>query len=397
MIKSSNLEVGLSSLGSNPLRSSLTIIGIVVGIAAVVTVLSIGKGHEAKIEAEIQRMGASLFWVERTSRSFVSSYPRKHLLSHWLTLADAEAIGKTCTAVMWSVPVSTFFTSGRLNGKSVQLNVCATLSQYFKMKSLELLSGRYLCDEDAMQLSNVCVTEETAGSAVRINQEQYAEIEGRRFRVVGILRHASGSAMTGIVATIHIPITVAQKKLTGDQSIQTILCTAKEGSLQRAMRQVETVLKRRAGGRLDLQLRSSRDIFQRAETLTNTATMVTAGIGMLSLFVGGIGIMNILLASILERTREIGIRLAVGARRKDILIQFLFESICLSILGGILGVVLSIFTSALLSSMVDVPRVLSFEAILVGVAFATGVGVVFGAYPAWRAARLSPVDALRYE
>jgi putative ABC transport system permease protein len=286
---------------------------------------------------------------------------------------------------------------GTLNGKSEQLNAIATTPEYRSVKSLTLVSGRYLSDADIQYRGDVCVIEETAGVNGLSHQEQFVELQGRRFRIVGMLKKESLPSMPGNPIAVHVPIATAQRMFIGERAVHTIYCTAQEGSLERAMKQVENVLKSRTKGTVQFQLRTPRDIFQRAESMTRTATLVTAGIGMLSLFVGGIGIMNILLASVLERTREIGIRKAVGARKKDILFQFLFESILFSVFGGLWGVASGIVVSKFLSSAIEIPAVISVEAIVVGISFAIATGVLFGVYPAWKAAKLNPIESLRYE
>ncbi|MCL4510106.1 MAG: ABC transporter permease [Bacteroidetes bacterium] len=409
-----NLEAGLFSFRNNPLRSTLTITGIVVGIAAVVAVLSIGKGNQAKIEVEVEKMGPSLFWVEPQSSFSMSQVGTSMMLSvsrtaHNLTIRDAALIKKRCTLVKYVAPASSFFVQGTLDGKTVQLNVVATTPEYQRVKSLQLVEGRYICDMDMKELNNICVVEENPGLDLVSKDGHHLTINGTPFRVVGVIKKESAFLPTFTSAVVHVPLTVAQNDSYAGNSIQRIYCladkTAGSSGVEQAKRQVEEVLTTslritNAGvtnENLPFQVLSSRDVFERAESMVKTATMVTAGIGMLSLFVGGIGIMNILLASVTERTREIGVRKTVGARKRDILLQFLFESIVLSLTGGVLGVLIGVFFGKPLGAMIGVPAVLSVDAILAGFSFSIATGMVFGVYPAWKAGRMSPVDALRYE
>ncbi|MHB8338668.1 MAG: ABC transporter permease [Ignavibacteriaceae bacterium] len=403
MIKQ-NLTISLISLRSNLLRSFLTTSGIVIGIAAVVAVLSIGKGNEEKIEAQIQQMGANLFWVTPMSTPLIgnSHFAGQSGMSfsssqYLLTRKDANAIRDRCKEVLWSAPVITSFGTGELNGKTVQLNVIATDPEYLKVKSLEIVAGRYLVDEDLFQLNNVCVIEETPGLRLYPGQENFIFLNSRKFKIVGIIKREKFQIANINSIIIYIPLTVAQKEIIGSPAVQSIYCIGKDNALDIAKRQVETILSSRNGGKMKYDIRSTRDLLNRAETLTRTATMVTAGIGMISLFVGGIGIMNILLASVFERIKEIGIRRSVGARKRDILLQFLFEAIAFSLFGGVIGVIGGLLVTKSLSLIIDIPAVYSFEAVLVGLVFSCFIGLIFGVYPAWKAANFNPIESLRYE
>ena len=247
------------------------------------------------------------------------------------------------------------------------------------------------------QLNDVCVIEENSYSRFSTEQESFIFINGRRFKIIGKIKGETFQITSNKVIAVHIPLTVAQIKIHGSPAVYSIYCLSKDQLLETAKQQVETILQTRSKGEINYEIRGTRDLFSKTETLTKTATMVTAGIGMISLFVGGIGIMNILLASVFERIKEIGIRRSVGAKKRDILLQFLFEAIALTILGGIIGVTTGLFITRFLSAAIEIPYVFSIEAAIAGLVTSTLTGLIFGIYPALKAANLDPVESLRYE
>lgn len=400
-----NFLAGFQALRHNLLRSFLTIAGIVVGIAAVVTVLAIGKGNEAKIQAQIERMGASTFWIEPNfstpsaltpGRIFTSSTSqnRSTVPARALSFQDSKEISRHCTAVKYNAPVTQYADQVSHNGAPTQIDIIATTPAYQRVKALHVVNGRYLTESDMFFGKKVCVIEEQAGLFDGNGVVRKIRIRGHIFEVVGTYRRKNAIPAPFRSLRLHIPYTTAVRTL-GKNEVHRIDCLAQKGGLKRAMQQTRDILLARRRGKADYVVRTPRDFFRQAEEITQTATLVTAGIGMLSLFVGGIGIMNILLASVLERTREVGIRKAVGARKRDILWQFLFESLLFSLAGGVLGIVLGFSASELVGKAIDMPTVITWPAVLVAAGFSALIGLVFGVYPAWKAALLPPIEALR--
>lgn len=399
-----NLEIGLVSLLANPLRSVLTMSGIIVGIAAVVAVLAIGKGQEARIRTEVEKMGENLIRItpQRLGPAIARDFPTftsrpSQTQIEPLRLGDAEAIARTCPAIERVAPVATIYSRATINGVSVQVSVSGTTASYQSVRGYQLLVGRYLADEDLRQRSQVCVLEQSQGFPFLFGSNRYIDIIGLRFRVVGIVKPRSSLSTPVNTVALHVPITLLQERVTGNNEVQTIYCLARPGAMEDAQRQVQRVMTSRGGGKSRFNILTTKDFFEGAENMTRIATLVTAGIGALSLFVGGIGIMNILLASVMERTREIGLRKSVGARSKDILFQFLLESVAFAVSGGVLGICVGVVAASALTSLIGIPAVFSPEAMLVGIVFSLTVGIASGVYPAYKAAKLDPIEALRYE
>lgn len=387
-----NLETAFHSLNHNLFRSFLSVIGIVVGIAAVSTVLSIGKGNELKISEDLQRIGTNLFWiVPDINRSDLQKSINTNIFSSF----TAKRIKRHCSNIHLVSPLASFFSNGTLRGRNYQINVMAVNEDYAKIKSLSLLSGRFISPLDLLKKNRVCVIEEISGALFYKEKDSYLWINGIHFRVIGIV--GKKDFLRPNALNVYIPITSAQEDFSASSRIYRLFLKPYSNRFDRPIDQVEKYLISVKKGKKVFRIFTPRDILKKREEMTRTATLVTAGIAMLSLFVGGIGIMNILISSVYERTREIGIRKSVGARKMDILIQVLFESLIISFSGGFIGIILGIFISGIVTAILKIPYSLSLLSLIIPAVFSLSVGLLFGIYPAVKASRLDPIEALRYE
>jgi putative ABC transport system permease protein len=392
------MKLALSSLKTNKMRSALTLLGIVIGIASVIAMMSIGEGGRRLVSIELAGLGSNLIFVQPDyAREAMSGARRKSL-----TYEDAQAIRKGCPAV-GSVSVSRMGLVTVKYGKD-RYNISATFTDegLSTTHGAGLKEGRFLQELDIRaqrqvailggSLANKLFGEESAiGTKVKIN--------GQSFAVVGVMKE-QGRTIFGenpSDMSAYLPITHS-KRMTGSDEVAFISCEARDMKQVRdAMDQIEKVLAQRHGKDASFNVVSSASILETTETIARIFTVILGGIGGISLLVGGIGVMNIMLVSVTERTREVGIRKAVGAKKADILRQFLFEAISLCLVGGAMGIVLGWAGAALIAKIAKWPTYVSLFSIAVAVISASFSGVAFGVYPAYKAANLDPIEALRYE
>lgn len=398
----------LESLASNKMRSGLTIIGIVIGVAAVISVISIGRGAENSITGSIQGIGTNLLFVFRGGSEDVRN-PQP------LTLGDAEAIADHFQApsVAGVAPILSGNVSVSAEGETTSTSVEGVTPDYSPVRNLNVTEGEFITEEHILGEASVVLlgtdvaeklfgrTEGLVGETIRV--------EGRPFRVIGILESKGGSGFSNEDDRIIVPMTTAQTRLirrsTRDRIDMLVVQASSAEQVSDAMDEISQILRTRHRTKIgadDFTVLSQQDFLSTAKTITNVLTIFLGGIAAISLLVGGIGIMNIMLVSVTERTREIGLRKALGARRIDILIQFLTESSLLSMFGGLLGIGLGAaisFAVGRIAASFDTPinPSISIDTILLATLFSTAVGLFFGLYPANRAASLEPVEALRYE
>jgi len=404
MTLGSLIPMGLDALTRNRMRSILTVLGIVIGVAAVIATLAIGQGARSAVQAQIQAMGSNVLMV---IPGIVTAGGAHGAMGGVTTLTpdDAVAIKNECTAVAAVAPVvrtsaqivygdQNWFT--QIQGSNPDLAVA---------RSWIVESGAFITDSDVRGAAKVCVLGQTVvkqlfgdadpvGSVIRIKEMP--------FRVVGTLVSKGSSGHDDQDDVIICPFTTVQRKMLHITHIQSVVCSAtSELTVNAAVEQVTDLLRQRhrikPGDNDDFFIRTQLDIATTAEATSKVMTLLLASIAAVSLLVGGIGIMNIMLVSVTERTREIGVRRAVGARKLDILLQFLFESAFLSLGGGAIGVALGAVAAKLVSQFAHWPTMVQPGAILLAFGFASFIGVFFGFYPARRAAGLDPVDSLRYE
>ncbi|TET39345.1 MAG: FtsX-like permease family protein [Anaerolineales bacterium] len=398
----------LDSLASNKVRSALTVLGIVIGVGAVIAMLAIGAGAQNTITGSISGIGTNLLFVMRGGSEEVRN-PQP------LTLGDAEAMRDPFAApsVIGVAPVLQGSAEITFTGEGDIVAAVGVTPEHESVRNVEIAEGEFINEIHLLGRSAVVVlgpdiaetlfgrTESIVGESVRI--------EGQPFRVIGITIAKGGQGPTNEDNQIYIPMSTAQTRLfrrSGSDHVDMILVQALNAdAVTTAEEEISAILRNRhrtAIGEDDFTTFSQQSFLEVAETITNVFTIFLGGVASISLLVGGIGIMNIMLVSVTERTREIGLRKAVGARKRDIMLQFLAESALLSLFGGLIGIVLGWALSMLVgaiaaASNADINPVVGIDAVLLATIFSAAVGLFFGLYPAKRAADLEPVEALRYE
>ncbi len=399
------LKVSYRSLGRNKLRSLLTMLGIIIGVAAVIAMLAIGQGARYVVESQIASLGTNLLIVfpgASTSGGF--SFGAGSSIR--LTEDDANGLREQCPAVAYvsqSTRTGAQVVAGNNNWGTA---ITGVTPEYFTIRDWPLEEGNYFTDSDVRGATKVCLLGRTVVKALFGEGNpigQTIRIKKLPFKVIGVLKEKGQNAMGQDQDDIIIaPFSTVQKKLQGISWVGSILVSAvSQMAIYDAQNQITEFLRVRhklppwEGD--NFTVRNQTDIASTFDATSKTLTILLASIASVSLIVGGIGIMNIMLVSVTERTREIGIRMSVGARSRDILFQFLIEAIVLSLSGGLIGVGFGVGASQLISSTAGWPVLISYSSIGLSFFFAGAVGVFFGFYPARKAALLNPIDALRYE
>ncbi|MGE5314608.1 MAG: ABC transporter permease [Acidobacteriota bacterium] len=399
------LKVAMRSLNRNKLRSFLTMLGIIIGVGAVIAMMAVGYGAQYNIEQQIASLGTNVLMIFPGSTNQGGVRGGIGSMSS-LTADDMEAIKNQCPAVSMITPA--IRTGGQVvyGDANWATSVIGGTSDYFAIRNWPLSSGQGFTDADVRSATKVCVIGQTivdnlfkggdpVGSIIRIKKLP--------FKVVGVLapkgQSAQGSDQDDIIIA---PYTTVQKKLMGVTFLGLMLVSASsDEAMPEAESQITEVLRSRhkiqAWEDNDFTVRSQTEIANAASSTTQVLTILLASIASISLLVGGIGIMNIMLVSVTERTREIGIRMSIGARGRDILFQFLIEAMVLSLMGGLLGVIIGVSASKIISAVAGWPTVVSPMSVGLAFVFSAAVGIFFGFYPARKASNLNPIDALRYE
>jgi putative ABC transport system permease protein len=405
-----SVRIALTGLASNRLRSALTMLGIVIGVGAVIALVSFGQGVERYISAQFESLGSNLLFV------FTSLPPGagpSDIVP--LTMADAEAIADPLAvpSALRVAPQYSVFAVIVAGRNSVALSVEGITPAYADVRDWSVSDGRFVDESDVLTSARVAVLGQTTredlfdagidpvGQTIRIN--------GIPFRVIGVMEERGGSSFGDENEVIYVPISTAQTRLERARmvggSYQVSMLNVQAVSKERmaaAVEEIERVLLDRHGieflDEQDFTVLSQDDLLSVVGQITGLLTIFLGVIAGISLLVGGIGIMNIMLVTVTERTREIGLRKAVGARRLDILLQFLIESVVLTVTGGMIGVLLGVLGAFVGTRLVpDLALVVTPDAVLLATIVSTVIGIFFGIYPASRAAGLNPIDALRYE
>jgi len=395
------LLLALRSIRRNLMRSFLTILGIVIGVAAVITMVTLGNGATKSVSDQISSMGSNLLMVRPGQRYGPGSEGAPNFKS-----ADVEAIRNQITAAAAVAPVASKTVTAVYQARNWSTVVTGSTNDYFQAGNWELAAGRTFSETEERSGKAVCVIGETVRDNLFGRQSPVgSEIRIKQFscEVIGLLKAKGQSAMgSDQDDTVVMPLRTVQRRLAGTQDINRLTVSVKESASIDAIKDQLTLLlrERRNIGENEEDDFRVMDTRQIAETLTGTTkilTMLLGAVAAVSLLVGGIGIMNIMLVSVTERTREIGIRLAIGALEREVLLQFLIEAVVLSSLGGLIGIALATGASIFLAGLMDVPYLFDPGINLLSFFFSAAIGVIFGFFPARRAAGLNPIDALRHE
>ncbi len=395
--------LALRGLARNKLRSFLTMLGIVIGVSAVVTMVTLGNGTTQSVSAQIASLGSNLLIVMPGQRGGPGSAGSS---AAPFKVADARAIEDQISGLRAVAPSASQSTTVVAMARNWTTLVTGTTSGYFTAANWTIASGRVFTEAEERSGAAVCVIGETVrnklfgaanpvGSVIRVKQFTCD--------VIGLLA-SKGQASMGRDQddTVVIPLRTLQRRVTGNQNVSQVTVAARDGvSTDRVKAAIEELMRERrritAGENDDFNVLDTREIAQTMTGTTRLLTMLLGAVAGVSLLVGGIGIMNIMLVSVTERTREIGTRLAIGALEREVLSQFLIEAVTLSSLGGIIGLMLATIASIVLSGAMKVPFVFDTRINVIAFAFSAGMGVLFGYLPARRAAQLDPIDALRHE
>jgi|BarGraIncu01122A_1022018.scaffolds.fasta_scaffold27756_1 putative ABC transport system permease protein len=404
------MRVALSALTVHKLRSFLTMLGVVIGVGAVISLVAVGQGAQAQVVNQFQSLGANLLTVS-SAQNYGFSRQGLQQQTRSLTNADVDAITALATTIKYIAPeYSSNNATVTYAGKTTNTSISGVTPEYAPVRNWTLSGGRFISAEDNANLATVVVlgqqvvkdlfgsaTANPVGEVVRINRQNY--------EVIGVLNAKGQNGPSNQDAVAFMPLRTAQLKLggAGTNTLRTISLQVRSADeMDLAQAQVRGILRAlhglQASAADDFQIQNQADILSSVSQATGTFTTLLGSIAAISLLVGGIGIMNIMLVSVTERTREVGLRKAVGAKRNDILLQFLAEAMVLSVIGGALGVACGVGGAQLITPLLGGSKALvTPQSVGLALAVSLAIGIFFGLYPANRAARLNPIDALRYE
>jgi len=397
--------IALRALRRNKLRSALTMLGIIIGVGAVIAMVAVGNGARSEVEATMASLGQNMILI------FAGNFTTSGARGGWgnagtLQISDAVSIIREVPGVTGVSPETRSGVQVALGNQNWATTLLGESPEYFDMRQWPLLSGSVFSDEDVRGVTKVAVLGKTPALQLFGDDDpvgQIIRVKHVPFRIIGVLK-PKGLSLTGADQDdlIVVPYTTAMKRLTAATILRGINVQAEtpekmdqvEAQIVSLLRQRHRILGTRED---DFTVRNQQEITEKATANSRTMTFLVAAIASVSLLVGGIGIMNIMLVSVTERTREIGIRMAIGAHGRDIMLQFLIEAVALSSLGGVIGILVGVGASESLSILMNWPTAISPLSVVLSFVFSALVGVFFGLYPAQKAAELDPIDALRYE
>jgi len=391
-------------LAANKLRSFLTMLGVIIGVGAVIIAIAIGQGSREAVAESIQRLGTNVMTV-------FPGQQRRGAISfgfgsqNTLTLDDAKAILRECPSVARVSPSVNRQAQVKYKNRNTMVTINGNGQDYPIISNHPVAEGRYFTEAEVKQLRRVAVLGSTTAKDLFDEQSPVGKtirIQGTTYQVIGVLKEKGGQGFRNPDDMVYVPVTTAMRRLFGMENVGNITIQARSQSLMaKAQEEADAVLRKRhkipAGGNADFIIFSQADLVETQNEQQNTFSALITYLAVVSLLVGGIGIMNIMLVSVTERTREIGIRKAIGAKRRNILTQFLLEAMALSLVGGLLGVIFGVVGSQVVAEVNQWKVIVSTPTIILAYGFSALVGVFFGFYPALKASNLNPIEALRYE
>jgi putative ABC transport system permease protein len=396
--------LALREIRRNVLRSALTILGIVIGVAAVITLVTLGRGATAQVTAEISSLGSNLLQL-RPGQGFRGPGGTSSA-AKMFKLEDVQAIEREITGVAGVAPNLSHTTQAIFGNANWSTSVTGSNNAYFQVRNWTLAEGRKFSDSELRAGKAVCILGATVKKELFGNQDPLGSsirLQKLTVQVIGVLE-AKGLSGGGNDQDdfILIPLRTLQRRITGNTDVNAIYISAKDGtSTQKVQAEIEKLMRERrriaAGEEDDFNVRDLQEIMSALTGTTRVLTTLLGAVAAVSLLVGGIGIMNIMLVSVTERTREIGIRLAIGALERNVLLQFLVEAVVLSCFGGLFGVALGLIGAGVGAHLLGAPFIFSLDIVILAFLFSSGVGVIFGYFPARKAAQLDPIEALRHE
>jgi putative ABC transport system permease protein len=404
-----SVRMSMQSMAANKMRAALTMLGIIIGVGAVIALLAAGAGAQAQVTEQFESLGSNLLVIS-PARSFVRGVSMGAASTQSLTNKDVEVIISLADSVVAVAPEYSLQAQVVYGNKNTQTSVLGVTPEYLVVRDWRIDRGRFIENLDLTSYAKVAVlgasvVEDLFGNTLVNPLGKTIKINRQSYQVVGILESKGVSGIQSLDDQVFIPLTTAQIRFggAGTRSLQAINVQARSaGQMDRAQAELTAILRAShglaSGQSNDFTIQNQTQIVEMVAETTGTFAVLLASIAAISLIVGGIGIMNIMLVSVTERTREIGIRKAVGARRRDILFQFLVEAVALSLVGGLVGVLAGYGGARVVTPMLGGTRaVVTPESVIMALSVSLAVGLFFGIYPASRAAKLNPIDALRFE